>query len=152
MSTYKVTVEGVALPGPVEVKSKPWYLGWLFGHNEGVTIGGVVYLNDLGSQEILSHEFKHVWQQRNYPGGPTKWLLRYLSDGSFRRGQEFEAYCVQCQCLRFKYGPQSIQYAQMKAVTMSMTGYSAAQVKTALDALWAAFPSKPCVAYSVVGG
>ena len=43
---------------------------------------------------ILEHEFTHVRQINNYPGGCKPFMERFQIDAQFRFDVEFEAYCI----------------------------------------------------------
>ena len=131
---------------PVNVVSKPWYLGWISEEGSAMTIGGTVYINTIGEVCLLNHEFTHVRQQRKYSGGMNAWLLKYIANSSFRKSQEFEAYTVQAHEIGIKFGKTSFQYTDFLRQLPSTTGYSQSAVNSEMITLWEKYPTSYIVA------
>jgi len=134
---------------PVQVLSKPWWIGWIFAEGSAVTINGTVFINDLGKMCVLNHEFTHVRQQRAYPSGMNAWLLKYLSNKSFRVSQELEAYVVQCHEIGILYGQKSTEYLTFLQEVPLIVGVKADQVNSMMNDLWKKYPNNYIVEYKL---
>lgn len=68
------------------------------------TYGNVVHVKKgVLRDDVEAHETIHVVQQMNYPGGPSEWWKRYMSDSEFCLEQELEAYRAQYKFVEKKY-------------------------------------------------
>ena len=115
----------------VTISKKPAILAKFCAANLSFTFMAHVYSNASDDSTcIREHEFTHVRQQRAYAGGAWAWTWRYLTSGTFRQSQEFEAYTVQAHEIGILWGKTSTQYTQFEAEVGDITGHTAAQVAT----------------------
>jgi hypothetical protein len=66
----------------------------------------------------------------------SAWLIKYLTNSSFRNSQELEAYLVQCHEIGIFYGKKSFEYSSFLAELPYLTNNSLTTINSRIADLW----------------
>lgn len=86
-----------------------------------ITYGDTVYAKYPLRPDVASHEEIHVYQQKDFEGGPEAWWKEYLTDKKFRLRMEAEAYKYQVKFITQTLKDRNRRFRLIHSLALDMS-------------------------------